>query len=141
MKLPLNKLRPYATEALGWILIILGILALVLPGPGLLAIFAGLALLSTRYEWAEKRVEPVKKAALQAAKDSVSSLPRIIFTLLMAFALIGLGVFWGLGPSAPSWWPLDDKFWLAGGWGAGGTLIASGMFVIALLIYSYRRYR
>ena len=33
-------------EGLGWILVVVGIAALVLPGPGLLALFAGVALLA-----------------------------------------------------------------------------------------------
>ena len=47
-------------ETLGWVLLLLGIAALFLPGPGLLGMFAGLALLSQQYDWAEKRVEPVR---------------------------------------------------------------------------------
>ena len=42
-------------EAAGWLLLVVGIAALVLPGPGLLGVFAGLALLSQQYEWAERR--------------------------------------------------------------------------------------
>ena len=52
---------------------LVGIAALVLPGPGLLALFAGVALLATQYEWAERRLEPVKKAALRGAADSVKT--------------------------------------------------------------------
>ena len=47
-------------EVLGWTLLVLGIAAVFLPGPGLLGIFAGLALLSQQYDWAERRVEPVR---------------------------------------------------------------------------------
>ena len=63
--------RRIALETLGWVLVVAGIAALVLPGPGLLAIFAGLALLSQQYDWAERRVEPVKEKALKAAAESV----------------------------------------------------------------------
>ena len=45
-------------ESIGWLLIVAGIAALILPGPGLLMLFAGLVLLSQQYEWAERRVEP-----------------------------------------------------------------------------------
>ena len=57
-------LKRIAIESLGWILVVVGIAALVLPGPGLLALFAGVFLLATQYEWAERRLEPVKKALL-----------------------------------------------------------------------------
>ena len=53
-------------EGLGWLLLLLGIAAIFLPGPGLLGVFAGLALLSQQYDWAERRVEPVKVRALLA---------------------------------------------------------------------------
>ena len=128
-------------EGLGWLLVVVGIAALVLPGPGLLAIFAGMALLATQYEWAERRLEPVRNAALRTAADSVKTWPRIIASTLFSIGLMGVGVVWGIHPSTPSWWPLADKWWLFGGWGAGGTLIASGLIALGMIIYSYLRFR
>ncbi len=130
-----------AIEVLGWVLVLVGIAALVLPGPGLLALFAGVALLATQYEWAERRVEPVKQAALRGAADSVKTWPRIALSVLGVCWLIGLGIYWGLQPDAPSWWPIDDKWWLVGGWGTGGTLIGSGILAGAMIVYSYLNFR
>ena len=45
-------------EIVGWTLLVVGIAALVLPGPGLLMMAGGIVLLSQQYEWAERRVEP-----------------------------------------------------------------------------------
>ena len=64
-------------EILGWVLIVAGIAGLILPGPGLLGIFAGMVILSQQYEWAERRVDPVKKKALGGASDAVQTWPRI----------------------------------------------------------------
>jgi uncharacterized protein (TIGR02611 family) len=128
-------------EALGWILVVVGIAALVLPGPGLLALFAGVALLATQYEWAERRLDPVKTAALRAAADSVKSWPRIVMSGLGVCWLIALGVYWGYSPPAPSWWPVDDSWWLIGGWGTGATLIGSGVLAGAMVVYSYLHFR
>lgn len=136
-----DKIKSAAVEALGWVLVLIGLAALVLPGPGLLALFAGLALLSTRYKWAERRLQPVKKAALRTARDSVSSTSKILSSSLAILILIGTGIIWGLGPAAPSWWPLNDKYWLIGGWGAGGTLIGSGIIAGAMLVYSLLKFR
>ena len=61
-------------QGAGWILVIVGLAALVLPGPGLLALFGGMASLATQYGWADRRLEPVRKAALRGAADSVKSL-------------------------------------------------------------------
>jgi uncharacterized protein (TIGR02611 family) len=141
MKKPSKKITSLAVEVVGWSLLVAGIAALVLPGPGLLALFAGLTLLATRYEWAERRLDPVRKAAFKAAHEGVASVSRLIISSLGALVLICLGIFWGQGSIAPSWWPLDEKYWLIGGWGTGGTLIGSGIIAGSMLVYSYIRFR
>lgn len=130
-----------AIEVLGWVLTIAGLAAIVLPGPGLLLIFAGMFLLSTRYEWAERRLEPVKQAALKTARDSVSDWPHIIGSVIGVMLLATAGVIWGLQPAVPNWWPLDDKFWLPGGWGAGGTMIGSAIVAGGMIAYSFVKFR
>ncbi|GGF45153.1 hypothetical protein GCM10011519_18740 [Marmoricola endophyticus] len=137
----MKLLRRFGVEALGWLLVVVGIAALVLPGPGLLALFAGMALLSTQYEWAERRLEPVKRAALRTAADGVATVPRIVASCLGAVALAAVGVVWGLHPPSPSWWPLPEKYWLLGGWGTGATLIASALIAAATIVYSVRNFR
>lgn len=134
-------IKKVAIQLAGWLLVLVGIAALFLPGPGLLALFAGMALLATQYEWAERRLEPVKKAALRTAADSVSSWGRIALSALLIVFLVGAGIMWGLQPPVPSWWPLDAKWWLPGGWGTGGSLIASGVIAAAMLVYSYLNFR
>ena len=62
----------------GWLLVVVGVAAIPLPGPGLLILLSGLVVLSQEYEWAEKRVEPVRKKAIEGAKDSVATYPRIV---------------------------------------------------------------
>lgn len=128
-------------ESLGWILVLVGIAALVLPGPGLLALFAGVALLATQYEWAERRLEPVKKAALRGAADSVKNGRRIALSVIGVLWLIGFGILWVVQPPTPSWWPVDDGWWLPGGWATGVTLIVSGILVAAMIVYSYLNFR
>ncbi len=107
-----RHLKRVLIETAGWLLVVVGIAALVLPGPGLLALFAGLALLSTQYEWAEKRLEPVKDAALRAAADGVATSPRILMSFLGVCGLVAVGIVWGIGPDVPEWWPLADRWWL-----------------------------
>ena len=62
-------------EIVGWVLVVAGIAALVLPGPGLLMLAAGLVVLSQEYEWAERRVEPIKKRALRGAAEGLDVEP------------------------------------------------------------------
>jgi hypothetical protein len=128
-------------ETLGWTLVVAGFAALVLPGPGLLALFAGLAVLSQQYEWAERRLEPVKERALRAAADGVATWPRIVASVTGALVLIGCGVVWIWKPPPPAWWPLEEHWWLPGGLGTGVTQVASGLLAIGLVVYSMRRFR
>ena len=130
-----------ALEGLGWILVLVGIAALVLPGPGLLALFAGVALLATQYEWAERRLEPVRKAALRTAADGVKTWPRILMSTAGVVWLVGFGVVWGIRPDVPGWWPLAERWWMPGGWGTGASLIGSGIIAGAMIVYSYRHFR
>ncbi|MDO9380776.1 MAG: PGPGW domain-containing protein [Nocardioidaceae bacterium] len=136
-----RAVRRIALEVLGWVLVVVGIAALVLPGPGLLALFAGLAVLSQQYEWAERRLEPVKRQAFKTAADGVQTWPRIIGSTLGALSLAVIGVVWGLRPDAPGWWPLRESWWLIGGWGTGATLIFSSIAALAMIVYSFRRFR
>lgn len=136
-----NVVRRIVLEIVGWTLVLAGIAALFLPGPGLLALFAGLLILSQQYTWAERAVEPVKVLAYKSAADSVQTWPRIIASCTGALVLAAVGVFWGIGTDVPGWWPIDDKWWLIGGWGTGGTMIASALFALATIAYSFKRFR
>ncbi len=125
---------------MGWLLVVGGLAALVLPGPGLLMLFGGLAVLSQQYEWAERRLNPVKYRALKGAAESVESVLRIVLSSVLAVGLIACGVLWIWSPPAPGWWPLDEGWWLPGGLATAITQIASGLIALALIVYSYRRF-
>lgn len=127
-------------EVVGWLLLIAGVAALVLPGPGLLLMFAGLAVLSRQYAWARRWVEPVRLRALQGAADGVQTWPRILASCLGALCLGALGVLWIADPDVPRWWPLRDGWWLLGGSWTGVTLLGSCLAAFALIVYSYRRF-
>ena len=128
-------------ETVGWVLLLGGIAALVLPGPGLLMIVGGLALLAEQYEWARKRVDPLKKRALEAAADGVETVPRILLSCLGVVVLLALGVLWFVDPDVPGWWPIDDTWWLPGGRTAGVSIGLSGLIALALIVYSIRHFR
>jgi hypothetical protein len=100
-----------------------------------------MAMLATQYEWADRRLAPVKRAALRGAADSVRTWLRILLSVVGVVLLIAIGVYWGLSAAAPSWWPVADKWWLVGGWGTGATLIGSGVIAGAMLVYSYLNFR
>jgi hypothetical protein len=130
-----------ALEVVGWVLLLAGLAALVLPGPGLLLTAAGLIVLSQQYEWAERRLAPVKREALRGAANSVQTWPRIGLTLFGIAWLTGFGILWIVGPGVPDWWPLPDGLWLLGGDGTGITLVVSAVVALGLFVWSWRTYR
>ena len=112
----------------GGLLLVAGVALLVLPGPGLLLVLAGLLVLANAFPAAQRFVDPVRKRAMQAAEESVSSPLRIAFSVGTGLVLIAAGVVWGLKPDLP-----------LGGWATGASLILSGIILLALLVVSYRR--
>jgi hypothetical protein len=129
-----------ALEVVGWALVVAGIAALILPGPGLLMIAGGLVLLSQQYEWAERRVEPIKREALKGAANSVETWPRIIATSTMILIIAAAGVLWFIGPESPGWWPVSDRWWLPGGKATSFSQFGSAALAVGLLVWSYRRF-
>jgi len=127
-------------EVVGWLLVLAGLAAILLPGPGLLLLAAGLFVLSQQYEWAEKRVDPILDRALIGAAIGVESLWKVVLSLLFALGLVAFGVLWILSPPAPGWWPLAESWWLPGGAATGTTQVASGIVALGLIVWSYRRY-
>jgi len=59
-----------AVTIAGFAVLLAGVALLVLPGPGWLLIFIGLAILATEYVWAERLLKGAKRKAEQA-KDAV----------------------------------------------------------------------
>lgn len=60
--------RKIGVALLGFPVIAVGIILLFLPGPGLLVIAAGLAILSLEFEFAERYLKTVRKKIEQAAE-------------------------------------------------------------------------
>lgn len=114
----------------GTVVLLIGIALLVLPGPGLLLVLAGLVILASEFPALERHVDPVRDRAMKAAEDSVSSPLRIAGSVLCGLALIAAGVLWGL--RVFSWLPFP-------GWSTGSSLILSGVVLFVLLGWSYRK--
>jgi putative transmembrane protein PGPGW len=114
--------------AAGVVLLLVGVLLLVLPGPGLLLVLAGLLLLASEFPKLERYVDPVRDRAMKAAEDSVSSPLRIAGSVLAGLALLAAGIVWGTVKSLPF-----------SGWSTGSSLILSSVILFALLGWSYRR--
>jgi putative transmembrane protein PGPGW len=133
-------LRKTWVTVIGWVLTVGGIGLLALPGPGLLTLVAGLAILSQEYEWAERRLHPVKQKAFEAAAAGVETWPRILLSTLGALALIAVGIVWWIDPEIPEFWFFGPSLPVAG-WGSGLSIVLSGLIALGLLLYSIRRFR
>jgi hypothetical protein len=125
-----KQVKRVTVAVLGGVVLLIGIALLVLPGPGLLLVLAGLLILASEFPTLERYIDPVRDRAMKAAEDSVSSPLRIAGSVLCGLALIAAGVLWGL--RVFPWLPLP-------GWSTGSSLILSGIVLFALLGWSYRR--
>lgn len=132
--------RRLTLEIVGWTLLVAGVAALVLPGPGLVMMFAGMLVLSQQYDWAERRVEPLRLRAMRAAAYGVEKRSRIVVSALGVLWMFAWGTVWLLDPAQPGWWPIADRWWLPGGLATGITLVASGFLALGLLVWSYQRF-
>lgn len=75
----LRSSKRIAVSVLGGVLVLGGIAMLVLPGPGLLVVVAGFAVLGTEYAWAAAALEKTKRVAESAgrvAKDTAGKAGR-----------------------------------------------------------------
>ena len=78
----------------------------VTPGPGWLALIAGLAILATEFTWAERLLEWAKdraKAAADAALDPQARRYTLTATGLVLLLAAGTAWWWVLVHGVPSW--------------------------------------
>ncbi|PKV91540.1 putative transmembrane protein PGPGW [Amycolatopsis echigonensis] len=125
-----KPVRRVLFSVVGGALVIVGVVLLVLPGPGLLLVLAGLLVLASEFPALRRFVGPVRTRAMQAAEDSVSSPLRIGGSVLAGLALLAAGIVWGTVRSLPF-----------SGWSTGTSLILSSLILFALVIWSYLRVR
>ncbi|MFD8479037.1 PGPGW domain-containing protein [Kitasatospora sp. NPDC059673] len=126
-----DTVHPVARVALGAAgvtLVSVGVVLLVLPGPGTLLLLAGLILLARAIPALSRFVEPVRVRAMAGVEASVASRWRIAGSVLAGLGLIGAGVAAVLVPSLP-----------LAGWPTGLSLMLSGLILLGLMVWSHRR--
>ncbi|MGI8615062.1 MAG: TIGR02611 family protein [Nocardioidaceae bacterium] len=105
---------PYrvAVGVVGGLIVVGGLAAIPLPGPGWLVVFAGLAILASEFEWARRLLEFTKRR-LKAWTNWVGRQPvwvRILVALATAAIVYGVVVlslhFTGVPGWIPTWVPL-----------------------------------
>ena len=128
-------------EVVGWVLVLAGIAALILPGPGLLLLAAGLFVLSQQYEWAERRVDPILDRALIGAATGVESLWKVaaLRAVRAGAGRVRSAVDHVARPRRTGG-PSRSRCGCPGGLPTGITQIASAVVALGLIVWSYRRY-
>lgn len=69
-----REVATYAVIVLGFVVVIVGVALLVLPGPGWLIIILGLVLLAGHFLWARRLLQGLKKGFKEGKKRIVNEL-------------------------------------------------------------------
>ena len=88
----MHMFKRFAVTIVGVALLVLGAAMMVLPGPGILVIVGGLALLATEYVWARRMLKTARAKAEEVQEAAVASPVRTAGTLVFGVALLGLGL-------------------------------------------------
>ncbi|MDX6285993.1 MAG: hypothetical protein QOG53_1478 [Frankiales bacterium] len=124
----MRHIRRGLIAILGLAVVALGIVLLPLPGPGFLVIAAGLAILATEFEWAERWLDQVRDRALEAAEQATKNWWSATLTVLSALGMLAVGIYIFLAPP-------DIKF-MSKGTGIG--VIIGALAALATAIYAIR---
>jgi hypothetical protein len=130
MKGLVRLLRRIAVTVAGTVILAVGVVLLVAPGPGLLVIVLALIVFAVEYEWARRHLAGVRararSAADKAAASRVATASAVLFGL-GAIALGGVLIFTDVLPLS--------------GLGVGASVAFGGLTVLATTAYSLRELR
>lgn len=79
----------------GGLVTIIGVVALIAPGPGWLIIFAGLGILGTEFAWAARALKTAKGVASRAIDSTkIAKRQKLLGFAVIAFTALALLVIW-----------------------------------------------
>jgi hypothetical protein len=113
------------TAVVGGLLTLTGIALLVLPGPGMVLVALGLALLATEFAWARKPLGYARNRAEAGVRQVGRHRTSALMALTCAAALAGTGVVRLSGFSVPFVSELTAVL-----------LVVSGIFLVGTLLYA-----
>jgi hypothetical protein len=124
--------KRFAVTIVGVALLALGAAMMVLPGPGIIVIVAGLAVLATEYVWARRLLVRAKHEAEKVQEAVVASPARTAGTVVFGLGLGGLGLAMLIARDVdlPFWGPLT-----------GGVLLVTALILLATTYVTYRSAR
>src|ERR1700758_5402013 len=101
VKDPVRLLRRIAVTVVGTVILAVGVVLLVAPGPGLVVIALALAVFAIEYEWARRNLaavqERARSAALKAAARRVATASAVLFGIGAGLIFRGLLPLSGVG--------------------------------------------
>ena len=130
MKDLVRLLRRIAVTVVGTLILAVGVVLLVAPGPGLVVIALALAVFAIEYQWARRHLATVQAHARSAALKAAASRVATASAVLFGVAAVGLGVvliFTDLLPLS--------------GVGTGVGVAIGGLTVLVTMAYSIRELR
>ena len=130
VKDPIRLLRQIAVSVVGTVILAVGLVLLVAPGPGLLVIALALAVFAIEFQWARRRLVAVQEAARSAAHKAAASRVATASAVLFGIGAIGLGAVLIFTDYLPF-----------SGVGTGVGVAIGGVTVLATMIYSIREMR
>ena len=123
-------LRRIAVSVAGTVILAVGLVLLVAPGPGLVVIALALGVFAIEFRWARRHLAAVQERARSAAVKAAASRAATASTIIFGVGAIGLGVVLILTDLLP---------WSGTGTGAG--VAVGGLTVLATLAYGIRESR
>ncbi len=122
--------RRIVLTVVGVAVLSVGVVLLAAPGPGFLVIALGFFILSVEYDWARRRFEYARRKAADLADQAAASRLSTTFTIVFALGTVAAGIIWIVRTDLPA----------SGPW-TGGSLIFSGLVILATIIVSLEQAR
>jgi len=118
-------LRRIAITVAGTVILGVGVVMLVAPGPGILVIFLALIVFAADYEWARRHLAAVRARARTAAEKTAASRVATAAAILTGVGAMGLGGVLIFGDVLP-----------LSGAGTGASVAVGGLTVLLTTAYS-----
>lgn len=123
-------LRRIAITVIGTVILVVGVVLLVAPGPGLLVIVLAMVVFALEYERARRYLGVLLARARSAAEKTATSRVRTASAVLFGAGAIGLGAVL-----------ISTDLLPRSGVGAGASLVLGGLTVLITTAYSVRELR
>lgn len=90
-----STLKKILIGVVGGLVTVIGVIALIAPGPGWLIIFAGLGILGTEFAWAARALKTAKGVASKAVDSAkIDKRKQLLILAVIAFAALVLLLIW-----------------------------------------------